>query len=183
MNIDPCAVGPRHNVDPQPWHIRYRHRCLSTRQRQSSGEEASLGNAPYSSVAVPWLSTTSSPVSSRAPQTAKRPRTLASSSLSCPGLCPRSAFRCCCCAAGTPRCLPGRQSRHWPPYFSSSADNALWISRISTTDRKWYANTDTSVDMFGEYKGFRKDERATRGSKGKEKLTVECKIRLAGHVV
>ena len=32
MDIDLCAFGPRHNIDLQPWHIWYRHRCLSTRQ-------------------------------------------------------------------------------------------------------------------------------------------------------
>ena len=31
MDID-RGFEPRHNIDPEPWHSWYRHRCLSTRQ-------------------------------------------------------------------------------------------------------------------------------------------------------
>ena len=41
MDIDRC-LEPRHNIDHQPWHIWYRHRCLSTRQRNHQVTELHL---------------------------------------------------------------------------------------------------------------------------------------------
>ena len=34
MNINPRALGPRHNINPHPRHIRHRRRCLSPRQHK-----------------------------------------------------------------------------------------------------------------------------------------------------
>lgn len=94
--------------------------------------------------------------------------TLASPFLSCPGLFPHSGFRCCCCADGIPRWFRGHQSRRWTPYFSSSADSALWISRIGRTDRTWYTNIDAAVDMSVNTR----IKEPKRGQRGK---TTDCR--------
>lgn len=41
--IDLCAFEPGHDIDPQPRHIRYRHRCLSPRQRNLQAREFQSG--------------------------------------------------------------------------------------------------------------------------------------------
>jgi len=43
VDIDPCTFRPRHYCDLEPWHIWYRHRCLSTRQRNHQANKLHFG--------------------------------------------------------------------------------------------------------------------------------------------
>ena len=132
-------------------------------QRKSSVEKRNpfqYGDAPYSSARVSWSASKAvqQEVSWLALWTAKSAQqTLPTSPFPAyPGFVPRSTSRCCRCVGRSRRdccfgCLWGCQSpcHCSPPWLSSSADNALWIPRISMADRTWYANVATSLmDMF-----------------------------------
>lgn len=142
-DIDTCACGPRHNIDLPPRHIWYRHWRLPTRQYNHQADKLfwTYHNRRYRYHG--WHRCRSR--CHRGP--ARWPKDLGlwhHPCFSCPCLCPHSSFHCCRNAEIISRI---RQGRRWSPHFSRSVDDALWIPKISKTDRAWYANIATRLDM------------------------------------